>query len=400
MLLDEVGGIIHRNQNTLKFHTLGMFNRLMKIIEHETHGVSCRSQKQELVSEHDDIPASESLSVWEKKAEHNQHHKYINLLPLSRQLAHSNEQILSYFLDGSRKVFRAGEISYTHSGGRRVVYPVIAGQIATGYCRRENKRLIPCTVSHEIVISLPDIADPDGKPGFFPAMALKLTDNPAIKRAGLKISSVITYSSARSTIPPEIRGTAAIQARMTECEKELTARLVKEGKLSHKNFLVKDGSLEYRHKSRTASQNYRWVIGISKTFNPEACLNFQGKADTGYIADLPPYHRTQAACFTNPEFLGDSKFAVWYIRLHDRTRTQRVFDGIIKVEKILVTRDERDYGLSSEWIDTLSAYILNERNPVCYGKDTRWANHIYPIYLTETFIKSKYINSQAFLHLF
>ena len=67
---------------------------------------------------------------------------------------------------------------------------------------------------------------------------------------------------------------------------------------------------------------------------------------------------------------------------------------------ILVTDDEIKEGIESELVDTLSAYIINERNPVCYGSDLRWANHIYPIYLTESFVKSKYISTDSFLHLF
>ena len=67
---------------------------------------------------------------------------------------------------------------------------------------------------------------------------------------------------------------------------------------------------------------------------------------------------------------------------------------------MLVTDDEIEYGMDSQLVDTLTAYIINERNPACYGSDLRWANHIYPVYLTETFVKSKYISDESFLHLF
>lgn len=48
----------------------------------------------------------------------------------------------------------------------------------------------------------------------------------------------------------------------------------------------------------------------------------------------------------------------------------------------------------------ITANIINERNPVCYGADHRWANHLYPIYVTETFVKSKYLGENMFLNLF
>ena len=73
---------------------------------------------------------------------------------------------------------------------------------------------------------------------------------------------------------------------------------------------------------------------------------------------------------------------------------------LVKIEKILITEDEIENGLNSEEIDLITANIINERNPVCYGKDARWANHLYPVYLTENFIKSKYLSDINFLNLF
>ena len=57
-------------------------------------------------------------------------------------------------------------------------------------------------------------------------------------------------------------------------------------------------------------------------------------------------------------------------------------------------------GIDTDTVDLISANILNERNPTCYGTDRRWANHLYPVFLTESFVKSKYISTEMFLHLF
>ena len=141
------------------------------------------------------------------------------------------------------------------------------------------------------------------------------------------------------------------------------------------------------------------MIGASKNFNPEVCEDINGKPNPGFIAELPLYHRTPVAEYTTP-MLDDIKFAVWYVRLRDRLQTRTPFDGILKIEKILVTEEENENGIDSELVDTLSSYLINERNPVCYGSDLRWANHIYPIYLTESFVKSRYLSAESFLHLF
>lgn len=71
----------------------------------------------------------------------------------------------------------------------------------------------------------------------------------------------------------------------------------------------------------------------------------------------------------------------------------------MKVEKIMMD-EELENGIDSDVIDLISANIINERNPTCYGTDKRWANHLYPVFLTESFVKSKYISTELFLHLF
>ena len=74
-------------------------------------------------------------------------------------------------------------------------------------------------------------------------------------------------------------------------------------------------------------------------------------------------------------------------------------NGVIKVEKILMD-EEHGIGIDSDEIDLLSATLINERTPTCYGTDKRWANHLYPVFLTESFVKSKYMSTEMFLHLF
>ncbi len=164
---------------------------------------------------------------------------------LSKRLSIRGEQLLAYFLDGSRRVYKVDDIAYIH-GGRSVIYPVIAGQIGVGCCKRENKKMIPERFKREIVLSLPEIANADDKPGFFPATAKKLNECSEIKRLGITFSTILPYRISKSNDTKfEDRGTACVQDRMCEGGKELVAELVREGKLNQDNYLIKDGSLEY-----------------------------------------------------------------------------------------------------------------------------------------------------------
>ena len=292
-----------------------MPDKIMAILAEVTGGKSYKAHKYGL--DHADRPFidyGEDSIIWKKTAETDKsNRKYVPLEVLSKTLSAREEQRLTYFLDGSRRVFKVDDIAYTKSGGRSAIYPVVAGQIGVGCCKRENKRLIPEKFKREFVLSIPDIANADGKAGFFPATARKLNESPELKRLGIEFATIIPYRTAKNAEKKfEDLGTACIQDRMSQREKELVAELVREGKLNQDNYL----------------------------------------------------------------------------------------DGIIKVEKILVTQEEIEDGIDSTLVNQLSAYLINERNPVCYGSDLRWANHLYPIYLTEAYVKSRYLSAESFLHLF
>lgn len=386
--------------------------KITQILAEETGGKSYRAHKYSLDSERSTLDYNETEDrtfVWKKRGETEPPTSYKSLESLANRLAARDEQVLTYFLDGSRHVFKVDDMAYSQSGDRSVIYPTIAGQIGVGICKRENKTMVPEALTREIVISIPSIADPSGKGGFFESLSVKLNQSnelERIKQCGWKFSTPIPYDTKQDERKFEDRGTARIQEAMIEREKEMVKKLVREGKLNQDNYLVKDGSLEYRlaksdkddEKSyQTFRQNYNWVIGLSKSFNPEACFD-KGKANPGFIADLPLYHRTPVAYFGSEK--EPLAFAVWYVRLRDKSRTRTPFDGILKVEKILVREEEINNGMETETVDRLSALIINERNPTCYGADIRWANHIYPIYLTEKFVKSQYLSAESFLHLF
>jgi len=135
-------------------------------------------------------------------------------------------------------------------------------------------------------------------------------------------------------------------------------------------------------------------------FNPELCRNKDGKSNADKIAELNLFHRTPVDKYQTEIVGSDVFFAIWYVRIREKEHSASPFSGILKIEKILITDDEMENGLDSQEVDFITANIINERNPVCYGKDDRWANHLYPIYLTETFIKSKYLSDINFLNLF
>ena len=102
-----------------------------------------------------------------------------------------------------------------------------------------------------------------------------------------------------------------------------------------------------------------------------------------------------------PVFLKENskhrKFGCWYLRIRPKNKVSGSLEGIIKIEKMAVLEEE---GLDSSVVDNLSFWLLNEGSPTCYGRDERWASHLYPVYLTETLIKASFESDLVFINNF
>jgi len=330
----------------------------------------------------------------------------------AKQLSQT-EPLFKFFLDGSRRTYKVDDIEIN-----KRIFPIMAGQIGVACCERKSpSKFCCCELENNLVISLPTEANPEVKNTelFFNNIKDKINSIERVKKAGVKFSNVLSYSSKLNQDSADLKyehlGIAAIQDEMAECEKKIVSNLTNKNLLNEDSYLLKDGSLQYKpmktgdYKELTKiKNNYRCVIGVSKLFNPEFSKDKSGKSNAAALAKLKLYHRTPAYMFQHDmekwSYLGDYKYSVWYVRIRDSKYTESPFAGIVKIEKILITDNENEYGLESDLIDVITANIINERNPVCYGNDKRWANHLYPVYLTEKFLKSKYLSDIHFLNLF
>lgn len=378
----------------------------MEIIAKETKGKSYQTYKYSFDSiglPSIDYDNDEKVIQWKNQGETVEHKTYISLKDEADRII-GQTPLLKYFLDGSRHVYKVDDMAYGNQ-----VFPIVAGQVGVGCCKRVDKIMSKELFYRDLVLVLPDKSDPEGwDKGYFKSKLQKINQSEELQRLRLEFSEILTYKTSKNAterVKLEDLAIAKVQDYMIDCEKKMVEQLVRDKKLGQYGYLLKDGSLEYMQTGREdprslqrIKNNYRWVIGVSKSFNPETIKDHTGKPNANYIAELPLYHRTPVARYRN-SYSGDVEFAVWYIRLRDKRQTHTPFDGVVKVEKILMDR-EMKYGIESDDVDLISANILNERNPTCYGTDKRWANHLYPVYLTETFVKSNYINTNTFLHLF
>jgi len=136
--------------------------KVMEIIEKETKGKSYHTYKYSYDSiglpsiDYDDDP--NKVMKWKDSGETDSPKGAVDLKHLADQLQQLGETpLLKYFLDGSRHVFKVDDIAYN-----KQVFPVVAGQIGVGCCRRENKRMQKERFYRELVLALPDKANADG----------------------------------------------------------------------------------------------------------------------------------------------------------------------------------------------------------------------------------------------
>lgn len=380
---------------------------VLKIIEGKTGGVCLNTYR----FSYDDygIPkvdyddhTPDSIN-WNKCGETSKNDKCINLKSKANEIKF-DESIFTYFMDGSRHICKIDDISIN-----KKIFPIVVGQVGVGCCKRKNKELHKEIFYQENIISMPDIANKDRVHNieYFDSLKNDINQLSKFSKIGFKIDNIIKYSSSKQKDENfENLAIASIQDYMCEREKDLVLEMTKGKKLGQNSYLVKDGSLEYQtikknkenYKDlRRIREHYNFVIGISKSFNPEICKDVHGKYNAKVIADLKLFERTPVSKYT--PYASDVPFAVWYVRIHDNRNTFSPFDGIVKVEKILM-QNEEEKGIDTETVDFITANLINERTPTCYGIDKRWANHIYPIYLTEQYIKSKYMSKEMFMNIF
>lgn len=207
--------------------------KITQILAEETGGKSYKAHKYSLDSDRSVLEYNETEDrtfVWKKRGETETFTDNRSLVELAKLLANRDEQVLTYFLDGSRRVYKVDDMAYNN-----VIYPIIAEQVGVGVCKRIDKRMSPDALTREIVVSLPVIADANGKGGFFESISQKLNGSAELSRiqqSGWKFATPLPYDVKHDDRKFEDRGTARIQELMIEREKEMVRRLVRKGQLN------------------------------------------------------------------------------------------------------------------------------------------------------------------------
>ena len=174
-------------------------NKICEILRKETGSKSYRAHKYSLDNiERPTIDYGNSEIVWKKRAESLFHTKHVDLKSKCEQITKRNNQILTYFLDGSRRVFKVDDQAY-YDGVRTPIYPIVAGQIGVGCCVRIDKKVhvLKDKFKPEFVICVPEVANTDRNPGFVEAVAKSLNEAEALKRLSIEFGKILIYKISK-----------------------------------------------------------------------------------------------------------------------------------------------------------------------------------------------------------
>lgn len=302
----------------------------------------------------------------------------------------SHINLFKYFLDGSRYTYKIADMQ-TSSGE---YMPIVAGQIGVAICSRNEERKMKKEVLNRrnLVAFYNHINGED----FIDIK--KIVNKCRINNVNLE---AIKYKARTSnTIErPENAAIAKILSEMHKLEISSLRDMVNNNRLSSDSMLIMDGSLRFID-TNIEDELFDYVIGVCKSFNPNQIIKIQGK-NTRIGSKLDKLKFGYRTPVLMQEIKGTNRIiGTWYLRIRPTEYMRNPLDGIIKVEKIAVQDDEKDNGFDTTMINTISTALLLERNSTCYGKDSRWCNHLYPVYLTEKMLKDSFISEKAFLNYF
>jgi len=292
--------------------------------------------------------------------------------------------ILWYFLDGSRRTYKIADVIID---GRYL--PLVAGQIGVAVVERtpDARSVVPVAefCRFENLIAFPNKVSADD---------LKTLEAKINERLSVRFR-LLQYTVKRDRDPTDL-GVARILSEMHKIEIAAVREMETHQLLRNDRLLVIDGSL--RFKKTFDIVQFRNVVGLSKAFRPTFSVGKgRGRQDVGAITSHLDFGERTSVFRTHEQ---DKVIGMWYLRLRPREMMSNPLQGVVKMECYAVDPEDKEDGLDAERIDTISGFILSERNVTPFDADSRWAAHIYPIYLAESYLKASFMSDIHFKGIF
>ena len=293
--------------------------------------------------------------------------------------------IFRYFVDGSMRTTNAGYIV----DAKRQFWPIFIAQIGVAATTLNDRRMGLETHSDKTILFLPGTtAKADEREA-----RKRVQDAAATSRMPLELRLDL-YSASEGEKPIEAARKKIITTMHT-MEIELIKQLAESGRVTREAMLMIDGSLQFYGNLEQEQEAFRNVVGVAKSFDLHQKIGTgeRAKEAGALVAGLRRHHRTPARKVEHRNL----KIGAWYLRLHSgHTHAGlTITDGVVKLEVFPENPTSDDAIMDANRCEVISSNVLALRHPTTPRTDGRWASHLYPIHLTETYIKKRFRSDQV-----
>ena len=227
-----------------------------------------------------------------------------------------------------------------------------------------------------------------------------------------KASDLIKKSEEQSEVPlrlevdsyiysideqPTNKAREKILSTMHSTEIKVIENLAHSGKLNRDALLMIDGALQFYSNLEQRQEAFRNVVGVSKSFKLYTRIGKGTNAQQvgTIVARLKHEHRTPAYQIEHRNL----KIGAWFLRLHQQSNfsSENIDDGVVKIEVFPDSATGPNPKLVGSRCDRISQEILALRHPSTPTTDSRWSSHLYPIHVTERYIKTQFLKDHTIL---
>ena len=293
--------------------------------------------------------------------------------------------LFRYFLDGSMRTTSAGHVVDT----KQRFLPLFIAQIGVAATKLNYFQIGVESYTNRNVLFLPEtFSDGDIKKA-------RLLARKAAQTSRLPLDlNVESYELEDQRKPIDCARQKALNT-MHDMEINLIMELAESHKVTPDSLLMIDGSLQFYRNLERAKEAFRNVVGVAKSFdlNQRVGTGPNAKEVGTLVTALRHRHRTPARKIEHRNLA----IGAWYLRLHS-TRSHpnlAVTDGVVKIEVFPDDTVGLRPMLDTDRCNLISRNVLVLRHPATPWTDSRWASHLYPVYLTERYIKARFRSDQT-----
>ena len=288
--------------------------------------------------------------------------------------------LFRYFLDGSMRTTGAGHIV----DAKQRFLPIFIAQIAVAATKLDNAQIAVETYNSKNIFFLPETFSTED------TRKVHHLVGQAARASRLPLDLDLECYDLDEQEKPIDCARKKVLSTMHAMEINLIKRLAKSRKVTRESLLMIDGSLQFYGNLECNKEAFHNVVGVAKSFDLNQRIGTRRNAkEVGtLVARLRYRHRTPARKITHRNLT----IGAWYLRLHSAHSHAglAITDGVVKLEVFPDDATGSEPKLDTDRCNLISKNVLALRHPTTPWTDSRWASHLYPIHVTEHYIKTRF----------